>query len=397
MKSFENSKKSSEAGHIAALDGVRGLAILLVIAYHVAYKLPASFYPTDWWDKLTFFGVFGLWVGVDLFFVLSGYLITGILLSSRSRHHYFRNFIARRALRIFPLYYFFLVLCFALLPFLPLEAAEKTTIAGSKAWAYTYTYNYFVDSRGWNLISHIWSLAIEEQFYLLWPAVIFFLAGPRLKIAVLGLVPLALVARYLLQASGHEIGAYTFLIARVDALALGAATAIFTPKSLNTWRWRWPTIALSLIGIGLVAIKERSLHHEDTVVVFLPTLCAILFAFIVAQVAGSPDRGLAKLFAHPVLRWFGTYSYALYLFHPLVLLYLGLYAVPMASSLPLTAQYVLLLAVTLLLTSVIARSSWILIEAPFLKLKKYFAASPPRMDPKAQIIDSDLKVLSPPR
>jgi peptidoglycan/LPS O-acetylase OafA/YrhL len=156
---------------ITNLDGIRGIAVLWVMLHH--FQLYGEgFPPTTFLDRqverLTISG----WIGVDLFFVLSGFLITGILLDSKSNTGYFRKFYMRRFLRIFPLYYGFLFAFMFVLPLIDPEGAEFQLQFKEQIWYWTYLINwklatiYVSEYIG---ISHFWSLAIEEQFYLVWP------------------------------------------------------------------------------------------------------------------------------------------------------------------------------------------------------------------------------------
>src|SRR5882672_10627261 len=172
--------------HIKALDGVRGIAILLVILFHYGY-LGCG------------------WIGVQLFFVLSGYLITSILLQERSQSlgAYLKRFYWRRSLRIFPLYYLYLLVL------LGTYLALKIPPAFSDQWIYLFTYTYNVrqvlpNYDGSQLLIHLWSLSVEEQFYLIWPLLVFVFAAHRFRtllIALVVAVPLLrlLAALYLTQ------------------------------------------------------------------------------------------------------------------------------------------------------------------------------------------------------
>lgn len=161
--------RSIPTGHLLPLDGVRGLAILMVVCSHsFESNYNSGSLPVRVLGHLFYYGSFG----VDLFFVLSGFLITGILVDSITDAHYFRNFYARRALRIFPLYYLVLLLCFALTRPLHLHW-------GSMGWLLPV---YLQNLRPQEIVTfsagsgialfHFWSLAIEEQFYLVWPAIV---------------------------------------------------------------------------------------------------------------------------------------------------------------------------------------------------------------------------------
>src|SRR6186997_1549382 len=170
-----------EAGFIPALDGLRGIAIVLVMLHHFTYLRPTSGIDALIGNVL-FFG----WTGVDLFFVLSGFLITGILLDTRNSRRYFTTFYARRTLRIFPLYYLILFIALVVLPKFP--AVDRVLIGQDELidlppqWPYwLYLTNFSIADRGWvhGWVDVGWSLAIEEQFYLVWPLVIW-LCPPRL-------------------------------------------------------------------------------------------------------------------------------------------------------------------------------------------------------------------------
>jgi len=164
----------ADAGFVPALDGLRGIAIILVMLHHFTYYRPTSGIDEQIVSVLIFF-----WTGVDLFFVLSGFLITGILLDTRGNERYFTSFYARRILRIFPLYYLILFLALVVLPKFP---AVHTVLIGQDAsvdlppqWPYwLYLTNFSIADRGWvhGWVDVAWSLAIEEQFYLIWPLVV---------------------------------------------------------------------------------------------------------------------------------------------------------------------------------------------------------------------------------
>jgi peptidoglycan/LPS O-acetylase OafA/YrhL len=160
-------------GHIPALDAIRGLAIVVVTLYRFGgggYG-PARAIDHSWFVELG-------QRGVDLFFVLSGFLITGILFDAKGKEHYFHNFYVRRALRIFPLYYGALASAIFVLPWMSDSLSESLRLAvDAQAWLWLYGANILQSVRGqWCLgpLNHFWSLAIEEHFYLAWPAVIYF-------------------------------------------------------------------------------------------------------------------------------------------------------------------------------------------------------------------------------
>ena len=182
-------KSQPEPHHNPALDGVRGLAILCVLGHHLIYVNQQATTPVYVWSRAF---IDSLWCGVDIFFALSGFLITGILVRTLSAPGYFRNFYGRRTLRIFPLYYFVLFVLLLCTPWLHIAW-------GSQIWRLlTYTNHPFPplhDSQwsfyfGGNIsLVNFWSLHIEEQFYLFWPLLVFLFRLPRRLLFVAGGLP----------------------------------------------------------------------------------------------------------------------------------------------------------------------------------------------------------------
>ena len=211
---------------LPALDGLRGVAILLVVAHNLQL-LEA---PQGWIGRFAEFGLNFGWVGVQLFFVLSGFLITRILLDTREVSNYYRSFFARRALRIFPVY--FLTLLFMLLV---LPKFTSSANLGVATWPYwLYLANWTQPGQGAAAyVPHLWSLAVEEQFYLVWPFLLHRRSSTATWWMCLAIAAISLLARIaLLAAEVNPDAIYMFTFCRMDALALGgaAATALRIPN-----------------------------------------------------------------------------------------------------------------------------------------------------------------------
>lgn len=378
--------------HLPALDGLRGVAVLLVLVYHSTHVSAEG-------PLLKAFNLLrsGLWCGVDLFFVLSGFLITRILLATRDRPRYFKSFYARRTLRIFPLYYGILIMLFALLPLAAWSMGgpfEKVTssdfyqrLAESQLWLWTYTQN-FLQSQGLSQLpgfGHFWSLAIEEQFYLVWPAVVLLLGrgtqGPR-RVGLFCLVIAAacLSGRiYLLQSGSEPWAIFHWTFTRCDTLAWGALAAVIASDAgrLSSIQSRLPVVmGIAAALLLLCGVQAGGFEKLQPLVQSAGyTLFAILFASIVLR-ASSPDAQSSSLTWTP-LRTLGRYSYAMYVFHwPLCRLVQAL--LERAGLSPQTGEYAILgsrllqLALVLISSFVLALLSWHLWEKHWLRLKKRF-------------------------
>ncbi|HVL66369.1 MAG TPA: acyltransferase [Vicinamibacterales bacterium] len=380
------------APRIPALDGVRGVAILLVILFHHTLMRPETTV-----DRV-FVGLARLgWSGVDLFFVLSGFLITGLLLDSKGAPHYYRNFYVRRALRIFPLYYAFLFFTLHISPWLwpdtPLAALARDEMAGrSEAWYWLHLSNVLFAREG--TFGHpnlaiTWSLAIEEQFYLVWPFVVAALGRRALLWTCIGMMVTALGLRAaLLTAGAHWILPYVLPMCRMDALAAGAIVAVAmrgashaaaVPQGLL----RAARVVAPAAAVGVLAIwwVEGPFDGGDWTEPLMQTAgyttLAVGYAAIVTLAAGGPPASrLNRVLAVAPLRALGRYSYALYLFHLAIRRwirddYFPVSAFPTWLGSPLPGQILFYVAATAP-ALVLAWLSWHLWERRWLELAKYF-------------------------
>jgi peptidoglycan/LPS O-acetylase OafA/YrhL len=362
------------SGHILALDTVRGLAILMVTAFR--------FFPV--YDDPSFAGraltrVCGLgFRGVDLFFVLSGFLITGILWDTKARPRYFRNFYARRALRIFPLYYTVLLLTLVLLPAIGL-ATSSSFAAGRQysPWLWLYGTNILIAWQGewcFGAFDHFWSLAVEEHFYFVWPLVIFCCSRGTAVRVCLGAIILSVAARVAwLYCGGNEIAAETFTLFRVDALALGGLLALVArgPKGLEQLR-PWALFCC----LAFAATMLPPIRIQDQLPMLRDTMYALLFgSVIVLAVTARAGGWQSRLWNSPTLRFFGKYSYGMYVVQNL----LKATFVPEVAITRLAGSvgsifwgrfgYLILMSLATVLAALI---SWHVLEKHFLRMKPQF-------------------------
>jgi peptidoglycan/LPS O-acetylase OafA/YrhL len=363
---------------LPALDGLRGLAVLSVLIVHANGLLDPTRPVEHAMAALSELGAYG----VDLFFVLSGFLITGILLDSRASPNYFSNFYARRFLRLFPVYYGYLLVVAMAIP--ALHRAVRTSMpdyGGGWGWYLAYLSNW-KPGRGASdpYLGHFWSLAVEEQFYLLWPATIFFVPRRMLAHSFLGIVTLAIALRIGMAAHGVWWNTlYRITPARTDALALGALAAL----AVRNHRWqayfsaRARTVFLLSVGaFSVTAIAAgdaswKSPLNQTVGSVFVETA----FAALVLK-AAAPGFGLIKRIG--TTKWlmaFGKYSYTMYVIHVAVyfhLMWLIAWVTKRFSvRLTLPAEIacgILMIATVFFLASL----SWRYIEYPLLSLKKRF-------------------------
>jgi peptidoglycan/LPS O-acetylase OafA/YrhL len=360
--------------HIPALDGIRGIAIIWVVL-HNATAMP--FAPASrWWHVLPLLAQPG-WIGVQLFFALSGFLITAGLLDSRGSPHFFRDFYAKRALRIVPLYYTVLFVLLVLLPWLASPPAPFSSAHQAPLWFFAANW---VESLPYGF-AHFWSLAVEEQFYLVWPLVVVGLAPRGLLRACLWIAAGALLLRGALAAYG--VASWTLYVntaCRMDALALGGAGACvlrIAPlrAALRAHRVLLGVVALMvfLVGAVLTHLYDRERFSGETLGY---TLLACSCAAFVTWAALSDGRAVAVL-ASPPLRSLGKYSYAMYIFHNLIHKLLGepwlTATFGKAPPLPVLFGYALvLLGVSYLLACL----SWHALEKHFLRLKRRLGPAP---------------------
>ncbi len=365
--------------HVPPLDGLRGIAILLVLLHHQTLYRPTEGLGR-WLSSVPIAG----WTGVDLFFVISGFLITRILLDARGSDRYFVSFYARRTLRIFPLYYLVVFASVVVLPAMP--AAEQLLVGPQtppERWPYwLYLTNFTVADRGFihGILDIAWSLAIEEQFYIVW-AVVVWLCPPR----GLGLLCAALIVvspwlRLEAVATGTDpIAVYVLTPYRADSLATGAllawsATRGWLPGLAAAAPWVTLAGVLTLVA---VTVADGSTWWQGPwwQRVGYSGVALTSGALLVGALAHSSEAWWPRVLSARWLGAFGKYSYALYLFHLPVLRVVRAYVFDPLEVHLLGAIWLSQLAFYVIATLpafALAWVSWHIFEHPILRLKRWF-------------------------
>lgn len=349
---------------IPQLDAVRGIAILIVMVHNSAGHLTSLPF-----QRVLSFG----WMGVDLFFVLSGFLITGILLDTNRSPEYFKNFYARRCLRIWPLYFTLLLLMFVAIPLLRPSVGAMVTARSSPWWAYPlFLQNFLVQhpSAAVGPLGVTWSVAIEEQFYLVWALVVRFCSSTHLRWIAISVIRLSPLVRLCLLL--HHVNLYTSIFCRMDGLMAGSLVAMaIRSENFDCTRFLTPAWIAFLMALPLACLADcldlRWVSYSFSSMASLAFVYVVLFA---------PQGWLLRIMTHRALTYTGVISYGLYLLHKLPLdveVSLGFERRPIAALLmELAASYV------------IATVSWFIFEKPFLRLKRLFEfRSAPQLAPAA--------------
>ncbi len=339
--------------YIPELQGLRGIAVLAVVVYHSHPRLVGTWvYPASLWG----------WAGVNLFFVLSGFLITSILLEARGKPHYFRNFYGRRALRIWPVYLLVLVICYLNAPWfvgLPVGQAIRT----APWWAYLLFVQNLFHLVLPPVLGPTWSLAIEEQYYFIWAPVVRALERPW---ALVLLLISAMIASPLFRMSHESWITPTHTLTHLDGIAMGSLLAI-AQYTLVVPRRVWLTLGLCGVVVGFIAAATVAGGTA-----WLDTALAIGFGgTVLASISstGSKNPLNAVLRSGP-LPYLGKISYGMYLIHIMVFVYFGWFdrimdAYGIAGNM---AVVVFRLVVSVAGASLL----WYGFESRILKLKRHF-------------------------
>lgn len=383
---------ATHGGHVPELDGLRGIAVLGVLLAHAVVFLevvPSQGPGKTWGHALATMLVPG-WGGVDLFFTLSGFLITGILLRSRSQPTYFPSFYMRRVLRIFPLYYGFLIGTLLLARFSPFVAAIIPQTLREVLPYFFYVQNWPLFWSGWTGLTSIWglfwSLAVEEQFYLVWPALVRFLTPKKLLlVCIVGVCIGAPQRMHLLHRHGLAIGIMQWPFSRLDGLFLGSALAIYAFLKGRPLPILWAKLA-ALLGVAIL-MWVAAFHTEELASgngAHIWVFGVLAFALISASIILAVQHKAVwtqRLLTFPPLVTAGRISYGMYVYHLMVYAVLNRFAHLVLRprfgpdfSLPFVLAYI---ALSIAATMLVSMLSFRFFETPFLKLKRFFPSQNP--------------------
>ena len=355
--------------HYPSLDGLRGVAILLVL-FHQFLVIDGDSLAV----RLVAHAMDLGWIGVHLFFVLSGFLITGILLDTRGEPGAYRHFLMRRALRVFPLYYGMLVLLTLVFPLFGIDFFADQRLS---YWVFT---SNWTEAEHHGPLPHLWSLAVEEQFYLMWPLAALTLTRRRLLHVCIALVGIGMVVRVeMLLHDATPMQVYLSSFARMDALAAGGAVATFirmpggaTLDAIAARRVWLLMLAVAVVGFAIARPIGQRIGYTWLSCVF--ALAIWCLSVLDARFAGAPGVGLLRA---GWLRHIGRYSFAMYLFHKPLHDTLGQWALTLVGYTGSLAGGLLYSGLLIVLKTVLGALSYHFFERRFLALR----ASPPAARP----------------
>ncbi len=320
--------------------------------------------------------------GVDLFFVLSGFLITGILLDTKNLAGYFKNFYARRALRIWPLYYGILFLFFVLLPlFFP----RHSFLTDKNTWPYylTYTQNLFYNFDRSIPLTPTWSLAVEEQYYMFWAPVVFLFGRKSLRNILLGMIVFSLCFRVISSYRDAPLDfVHNFTLGRLEPLATGGLAALWlrSPKCSPA---KWARGGMMAFAIGLAGVAFSLVDWGiNSPVYSYPFLAAAFAGLMALSLTANPQTSfVGRALTQRWLVYTGRISYGVYLIHVPIFIGVDIATHKLWKTSQLSGGKQLLIVFVVFAATYLAASiSWFCFEQPILRLKKYFQAEKPTLE-----------------
>jgi peptidoglycan/LPS O-acetylase OafA/YrhL len=360
------------------IDILRGIAILSVIIVHCSLNTGIS---TNYLSRFAGFGAFG----VDLFFVISGFLITGILLKTKNDKDYFKNFYIRRILRIFPLYYGFLIVFIFIIPYLfPMSKFYNyPLLQQNQLWYWLYIPNIFFSFHPEKTVFfHFWSLAIEEQYYMVWPVFVWIFVPKNLKKILLLVILLSFTLRcyflFFYKIHFNFFFIWSFTPIRLEAISIGSLVSIIYNETGGSILNKATSNRIMLFLVAMIialCIRDKGFSVYTSPVQSVGTLLMdIFFGFIVFRWVTVQE--FKETYLNIFFKKLGKYSYAIYMFHELIL---NQVALKMKSlnlqyhwNLNNTLTILIIVFITLLLAYILALATWNFYEKWFIKLKRKF-------------------------
>lgn len=358
-------------GFIPGLDGIRFIAIFMVIFHHCSFNYQKD--SVFILERLTTLGG----NGVDLFFILSAFLITKILLENKGSKNYYNAFYARRILRIFPLYYLLLIITFIVLPMFNHPYIEKWSDI-EQIWYWFFLSNFAIAEKGsfgHGMVDNTWSLAIEEQFYLVWPFLnsIFNIKNLR-RFCWLIICFTVIYRTYLFLTGESYVSIYVSTFTRMDNLAMGSLLATYYTN--EDWykvstlgnKLIFPSVIFFLFNIFAVIYLKLDIFGAIGYIMNL-----VIFTTIIIQVLDEKEL-FVRILSYKLVSKIGIYSYGIYLLHnPIQKLIRSFLIAPLSIS-PNIKVFILTL-LTLIVSTLVAALSFHFFEMKFNSLKKYFKYS----------------------
>lgn len=353
--------------YIPAFDGWRGVGVILVVSAHC--------FPNTITRPF--------WVAMDLFFVMSGFLITGILLDSKTNQHYYRNYITRRVLRVFPVYYFVLFLSFIIIPWLwpHLMGSHYDYYLKHQAWFWLYGQNWLFSITGFpqnHTMVHFWSLAVEEQFYLLWPLLVKIFDSKKMLKVCIGI---ALFSIYFRMDLGFRLGfiepyRYMATLSRMDSISIGAMIAILIR---NNKQWLEKHVSVFALISALCAVAGV-IYYRSANFLAVPSIYTFVDIFsgcILLYSLSLNKPWIIRIGDLCFFRFLGKYSYGIYIYHYIIfnILFYNVQPIFMKYFSRFWITEGLIGILTFCTAVFISLISYKYLELPFLKLKKYFSYS----------------------
>jgi peptidoglycan/LPS O-acetylase OafA/YrhL len=377
-------REPAEGDRIGSLDGLRAIAILLVLLYHLTPNHDSNQGLKSVVFKIADIG----WSGVDLFFVLSGYLVTGILFAYRQHGRSVQSFFVRRSLRIMPAYYLTLLLVFLAVPlFLGLYEIPRLNDQ-LPLWLY---FSNYIESRSqrvgeWFNLDHFWSLAVEMQFYVLWPLMVYRLPPATVRRLAVGILIAALVGRALLVWwDVNWMITFAWLPWRIDGLAIGSLVALYSHReaaAVARWEGFLPIIAGALgllilsvawFGYASAIFKSPGNIQIASVRVVLPLVLSLFYGAIL--VLALQDNVLSKVLSAGALKSIARYSYGIYIYHYLLIPTYDRYLHPDLLAPWIGGRELAIysyFAICATISFIVAAASYHLFEVKFLRMKSRY-------------------------